>query len=101
MRRWRQRWQTHSPQLLAALAEGAGKRLQQQMIHVILSDAPRPGTPIGFTVEQRVQIIALACEDPQDSQRPVSHWSPRELADESVKRNKALANFRTQCATHA
>jgi transposase len=90
VRRWRQRWQTHSPQLLAALAEGAGKRVQQQMIHVILSDAPRPGTPIGLTVEQRVQIIALACEDPQDSQRPVSHWSPRELADEIVKRNIAV-----------
>jgi putative transposase len=71
------------------------------MIRIILSDAPRPGTPVGFTVEQRVQIIAVACENPKDSDRPVSHWSPRELTDEIVKRHKALADFRTQCATHA
>jgi hypothetical protein len=63
--------------------------VQQQMIEVLLSDAPRPGTPVGFTVEQRVQIIALACEDPQDSKRPVSHWTLRELAAEIVKRGIA------------
>jgi transposase len=87
--RWRQRWQSHSPQLLAALAAGTQKRVQQQIIALILSDAPRPGTPVGFTVEQRVQIIALACENPQDSDRPVSHWTPRELAAEIVKRGIA------------
>jgi putative transposase len=30
--------------------------------------------------------MALACEDPQATGRPVSHWSPRELADEAVHR---------------
>ena len=89
VRRWRQRWQGHSPQLMTTLAEGVKKRVQQQMIDSILRDAPRPGTPVGFSVEQRVQIIALACEDPKDSKRPVSHWSPRELADEIVKRGIA------------
>lgn len=33
-----------------------------------------------------LQIMASACEDPQASGRPVSHWTPRELADEAVKR---------------
>ena len=89
VRRWRQRWQGHSPQLMMTLAQGSRKRLQQQMINSILSDAQRPGSPVGFSVEQRVQIIALACEDPKESQRPVSHWSPRELADEIVKRGIA------------
>ena len=59
------------------------------MIKVIFSDAPRPGAPVGFTVEQRVQIIALACENPKDSDRLVSHWTPRELAAEIVKRSIA------------
>lgn len=89
VQRWRQRWQNHSPQLLAALSAEIPKRVHQQMIKVIFSDAPRPGTPAGFTVEQRVQIIALACEDPKDSERPVSHWTPRELASEIVKRSIA------------
>jgi putative transposase len=33
-----------------------------------------------------VQIIALACEAPKLSNRPLSHWTARELADEAVKR---------------
>ncbi len=33
-----------------------------------------------------MQIMVLACETPGESQRPVSSWTPRELADEAVKR---------------
>jgi len=51
-----------------------------------LYDAPRPGTPATFSVEQWCQIMALACEPPADSQRPISHWTPRELADEATNR---------------
>ena len=55
------------------------------MIESILSDAPRPGTPKFLKVEQVVQIVALACEDTNKSQRPVSHWTPTELAQEAKK----------------
>jgi transposase len=51
-----------------------------------LQDAPRPGTPATFSAEQWCQIIALACEPPEASARPISHWTPRELADEARKR---------------
>lgn len=51
-----------------------------------LHDAPRPGTPATCGVEQWCQIRALACEPPADSERPISHWTPRELADEAIKR---------------
>ncbi len=91
VRHWRQRWLGHSPQLLTAQSEGVEKRVLQRMICVILSDAPRPGTPVSFSAEQRVQIIALACENPKDSARPVTHWTPKELADEIVKRGIAEA----------
>ena len=56
------------------------------MIENILSDAPRPGTPKFFRVEQVVQIVANACEDPNKFQYPVSHWTPTELAQEAKKR---------------
>jgi putative transposase len=49
-------------------------------------DAPRPGAPATFSAEQWCQIIALACEPPEASGRPISHWTPRELADEARKR---------------
>jgi putative transposase len=51
-----------------------------------LQDDPRSGTPATFTAEQWCQIIALACEKPELSERPISQWTPRELADEAIKR---------------
>jgi putative transposase len=51
-----------------------------------LQDAPRPGAPARITANQRCQIEALACEKPENSARPISHWSAREIADEIIKR---------------
>src|SRR5215211_310396 len=51
-----------------------------------LHDAPRPGAPATFSAEQWCQIIALACEPPDASGRPISHWTPRELAAEARQR---------------
>lgn len=49
-----------------------------------LADAPRPGGPMTFSLEQILHLFALACENPQDYGRPISHWTPRELADELI-----------------
>ena len=70
VRRWRQHW-------LGRPHASAKARLQ---------DAPRPGTPGTFSAEQWCQIMALACEPPEASGRPISQWTPRELADEAIKR---------------
>lgn len=51
-----------------------------------LQDAPRPGAPTRITADQRCQIEALACEKPENSERPITHWSAREIADEIIKR---------------
>ena len=56
------------------------------MIEEVLSDAPRPGAPVKFTAEQVTQIVAVACEDPENSDRAVTHWTPTELANEVIKR---------------
>lgn len=50
-----------------------------------LADAPRPGGPMTFSLEQILQLFALACEKPEAYGRPISHWTARELADELVK----------------
>jgi hypothetical protein len=44
-----------------------------------LTDAPRPGVQPRLTAEQVCQIVALACEQPSGSGRPISQWSHREL----------------------
>ena len=51
-----------------------------------LTDVPRPGRPARITPEQQCQIVALACEAPSLSGRPISQWTGREIADEIVKR---------------
>jgi transposase-like protein len=51
-----------------------------------LTDAPRPGSPATFTPEQVCAIMALACEPPEQSNLPLSHWSQSELAREAVRR---------------
>ncbi len=85
VRRWRDRW--HAAQSRLQAIEETGKRkLLRQAIEVLLTDEQRPGAPATFTFEQFMQILALACEKPEASDRPVSTWTPRELADEAVKR---------------
>ena len=57
----------------------------RQALEAALDDAPRPGAPAKFTAEHIVAIVAIACEDPDKYGRPVTHWTPRELADEVLK----------------
>jgi putative transposase len=70
VRRWRHHWLVR----------------QNRTVRERLHDAPRPGTPATFSAEQWCQIMALACEPPADSERPISHWTPREVAAEAIKR---------------
>lgn len=83
---WRARWQAGAACLDAAAADGASDSQLLRLIEAILADEPRAGAPATFSPESLVQLMALACEDPQATGRPVSHWTPRELADEAVRR---------------
>jgi len=91
VRLWRSRWGEAYPSLQAAQAEGATPTELTALIESVLSDAPRPGAPDKFTPEQLVEIIAVACEPPERSGRPISHWTPRELADEVIQRKIVTA----------
>jgi putative transposase len=57
-----------------------------EMIEDLLNDLPRAGWAGKFSAEQVTRIMAVACEPPDRSGRPVTHWTARELADEAVKR---------------
>lgn len=85
VRRWRDRWY-RAESRLQAIEETGKRKLLKQAIEVLLTDEQRPGAPATFTFEQFMQIMALACETPASADRPVSTWTPRELADEAVKR---------------
>ena len=83
---WRKRWLKMKPKLEAAQAEGVEEKALKRVVEEALSDEPRTGAPPRFTPEQIVQIVALGCERPEDSGRPISEWTPRELKEEVVKR---------------
>jgi hypothetical protein len=80
-RRWADQWQRLV--LVACCEPDAALR---RALEDLLGDAPRPGAPCQFTPEQVTQILAVACEPPEGSGRPVTHWTPGELADEVQKR---------------
>jgi putative transposase len=71
VRYWRKRWRQ------------AG---EEQSVHDRLTDAPRSGAPAKFTPEQVCALVAMSCEKPSESERPISHWSQREIADEAMRR---------------
>jgi transposase len=75
VRLWRQRWVDLQPISLDDLS-----------IEERLQDLPRPGAPSRITADQVCQITALACEEPEASERPISHWTGREIADEIIER---------------
>lgn len=75
VRLWRKRWLELQPISLDDL--NVEERLQ---------DLPRPGAPTRITADQVSQIVALACEKPEDSQRPITHWTGREIAAEILQR---------------
>jgi putative transposase len=86
VREWRQKWIEASERLDFAESEGATDKELRQLIEQILSDEKRSGTPNYFSTETVVQIVALACSEPKSSSRPISHWTPKELAAEAIKR---------------
>lgn len=71
--------------VLAAELAGGDQALEGVIVG-LLADRPRSGTPATFTPEQICRITALACEPPEASGRPVSHWTARELAEEAARR---------------
>ena len=71
VRYWRKRWR---------------EALDGQSVPERLCDAPRSGAPATYTPEQICAVIAMTCEKPSESERPISHWSQREIADEAIRR---------------
>src|SRR3954452_1865983 len=83
--RWRRRWQQAFPKLVTLECLETAATLRRA-IEEVLSDEPRPGCPGTFTPEQITLILALACEPPEQSGRPITHWTAHELADEARQR---------------
>ena len=86
IRQWRERWLSAATGMAAVEAKESDDKPLAEAIEAVLADAYRSGAPSCFSAEQIVQIIAVACEEPQASGLPITHWTPQDLADEAVNR---------------
>ena len=82
---WRRRWRESFDALVAIECRETQAELRRA-IEDVLGDAPRSGSAGTFTAEQVTQVLATACEEPEQSGRPVDRWTHRELADEVIHR---------------
>ena len=83
--RWRRRWANAWNRLIDIECRES-RAVLRRAIETVLTDAPRPGAPGKFTPEQVTQILAVACEPPEKSGRPITHWTTQELTAEVVRR---------------
>lgn len=103
LRKWRRRWAQAEAALGAVEAQENDRALQTRIVEV-LGDAPRSGRPPEYTPEQILEIIAIACEDPEDSGRPLSHWTAGEIGREAIARKvvrqistRSVGRFLEEC----
>jgi putative transposase len=71
IRYWRKRWR---------------EATDRQSVAERLADMQRSGAPATFTAAQICALVAMTCEKPSESERPISQWSQREIADEAMRR---------------
>lgn len=86
---WRVRWEENISILMRASEQGfRAEPLKDyellEMIKDILSDRPRMGAPKRFTLTEEEQIVALACEKPQDHGIEMTNWTHEMLAHVSM-----------------
>ena len=72
--RWRRRW-ADAWNRLVDIECCESRAVLRRAIEAVLTDEPRPGAPAKFTPEQVTQILAVACEPPEISGRPITHWT--------------------------
>ena len=87
VKKWRGRWLDSSERLNDAESEQIDNKRYKQLVLEVLNDSKRSGAPPSFTPEQVVQIVAIACEVIDDSDRPTSRWTQSEIAQEAITRN--------------
>lgn len=80
-KRWKQSWD-----VLIAIECNATTAELGRAIKAVLTDAPRAGAPHQFAAEQVTHVLAIACESPALSQRPLDFWTARKIVDEAILR---------------
>lgn len=96
---WRKRWRDDWQRMILVECNESRSVLKKE-IEKRLADRPRKGRTPKFSTEQQAAIVTIACENPdEESERPISQFTVREIADEAVKREIVPSISRTQVWT--
>jgi len=98
---WRSRWQDSISMLLKASEEDSTKYSLKdhelvKLLKSVLADQPRSGTPKRITLSEEEQIVALACDSPQNHGVEMTNWTHQMLAHVA----KAAGIVETISASH-
>jgi hypothetical protein len=87
---WRRRWAQAWPKLIRVACTPSPAASRRALADV-LADRPRRGNPGKFTPAQVTPLLALACEPPEPSGRPITPWTYKGLADAARKRGRVAS----------
>lgn len=59
---------------------------QSSALRCVIRSPTRRGSPGTFSAAQVCEILAVACEPPEQSGRPSTHWTRNELREEVITR---------------
>ena len=83
---WRKRWRDEWSRIISVECSEP-RSVVKNAIETLFADLPRKGRTPTFTTEQQAAIVAIACENPsEESERPISQFTAREIAAEAVNR---------------
>jgi len=85
VKQWRKRWSLRQAGL-AQQEKDLSEKAYRQAIRQALSDEERSGAPPIYSVEQQCRLYELACQPPEQSGYPLSHWDSKSLRLELIKR---------------
>ncbi len=90
IKRWRKRWRSNYDCLVKFEQGVDGKGISDHDLLVkmleIIRDHPRPGKPRRTTLAQEQQLMALACEKPEDYGLIRTNWTHKSLAETAVEK---------------
>jgi hypothetical protein len=85
VKQWRKRWSLRQAGL-SQQEKDLSQKAYRQAVRGALSDEERSGAPPVYSVEQQCRLYALACQPPEQSGYPLSHWDSKTLRLELIKR---------------
>lgn len=88
VKRWRKRWKAAYASLVcyeeSQEAADFSLSVYEEKLLSVLADAARSGSPKRIGLDQEQQIVALACEKPEDYGLPHTSWSDKLLQQVAI-----------------